>query len=137
MKIKVAEATNIQLDWLVAKAEGNLYPIGDIRLLDGNVFSIEAGDYERSDRWQQYSPSTDWEQGGPIIEREKIEVTPPLPDWCRKDNDLDWMATSMPHDYEGVTTLEVGPTPLIAAMRCFVVSKLGEEVEVPDGLFKA
>ena len=27
-----------------------------------------------------------------------------------------------------------GPTPLIAAMRCYVISKLGEEVEVPDEL---
>lgn len=27
-----------------------------------------------------------------------------------------------------------GPTPLIAAMRCFVASKLGDEVEVPDEL---
>ena len=27
-----------------------------------------------------------------------------------------------------------GPTPLIAAMRCFCCSKLGDEVEVPDEL---
>ena len=27
-----------------------------------------------------------------------------------------------------------GPTPLIAAMRCYVASKLGDEVEVPDEL---
>ena len=32
--------------------------------------------------------------------------------------------------------LEYGPTPLIAAMRCFVVSKLGDEVNVPDDLNK-
>ena len=29
-----------------------------------------------------------------------------------------------------------GPTPLIAAMRCFVASKLGDEVDVPDELIK-
>lgn len=28
----------------------------------------------------------------------------------------------------------VGPTPLIAAMRCYVASKLGDEVEVPEEL---
>jgi hypothetical protein len=27
-----------------------------------------------------------------------------------------------------------GPTPLIAAMRCYVASVLGDEVEVPDSL---
>lgn len=27
-----------------------------------------------------------------------------------------------------------GPTPLIAAMRCYVASKLGDEVEIPEEL---
>ena len=27
--------------------------------------------------------------------------------------------------------MQNGPTPLIAAMRCYVASKLGDEVEVP------
>jgi len=27
-----------------------------------------------------------------------------------------------------------GPTPLIAAMRCYVASKLGDEVEIPQEL---
>jgi hypothetical protein len=27
-----------------------------------------------------------------------------------------------------------GPTPLIAAMRCYVASKLGDEVELPEEL---
>jgi len=27
-----------------------------------------------------------------------------------------------------------GPTPLIAAMRCYVLSKLGEEIEIPEEL---
>jgi hypothetical protein len=27
-----------------------------------------------------------------------------------------------------------GPTPLIAAMRCYVASKLGDEVEIPSEL---
>jgi hypothetical protein len=29
---------------------------------------------------------------------------------------------------------EHGPTPLIAAMRCFVASKLGDEIEIPKEL---
>ena len=54
--MKVVDAIGAQLDWMVAKADDNLHPKGDVRLLDGKVFTIEAGDYERSDRWQRYSP---------------------------------------------------------------------------------
>ena len=60
-----------------------------------------------------------WEHGGPIIEREKIEVF---------IEDEQWMAyscRSLPQNFEG-------DTPLIAAMRCYVASQLGEDVEVPD-----
>jgi hypothetical protein len=31
----------------------------------------------------------------------------------------------------------IGHTPLIAAMRCYVASKLGDEVEIPEGLKNA
>jgi hypothetical protein len=38
-----------------------------------------------------------------------------------------WIAT-------GYLVEECAPTPLIAAMRCYVASKLGDEVDVPDEL---
>lgn len=60
----------------------------------------------------RFSPSTWWADGGPIIERERISITD------RRDH---WFA-----DAPGVS--EVGPTPLIAAMRAFVASRLGKEV---------
>jgi photosystem II stability/assembly factor-like uncharacterized protein len=63
--------------------------------------------------------STDWALGGPIIEQEKIELTHDGFEW--------WARIWADEDYEG-------PTPLIAAMRCYVASKLGDEVEVPDEL---
>lgn len=68
--------------------------------------------------------STKWEFGGPIIEREKIRVGPV--------NDSEgWFA----YKYVGGGKPEYfGPTPLIAAMRCFVASKLGDEVEIPEEL---
>lgn len=67
--------------------------------------------------------STDWAHGGPIIEREGITIqfdkrTPR------------WQA------YAGRKTGGFGPTPLVAAMRCFVKSKLGDEVDVPEELLK-
>jgi hypothetical protein len=70
-------------------------------------------------------PSTDWAQGGPIIELEKIDL---LAYMEREGHHMAWRAS------RNRATVEYGPTPLIAAMRCYVASKLGDEVEVPDGL---
>jgi hypothetical protein len=68
-----------------------------------------------------YEPSTNWAQGGQIIERERITVE------YSADPDT-WCACIMA-DQE-----VYGPTALIAAMRCYVASEMGEEVEVPDEL---
>ena len=119
--INVSQAEGPVLDWLVAKANNDLHPVGNVRVLDEKVFSIEAGDYERSDRWQQYNPSTDWSQGGLIIERENIALYP--------HGDGTYEAEVFLNPKRGA-----GPTPLIAAMRCFVTSKLGESVAVPEEL---
>lgn len=125
--MKTSELTGAALDWAVAKADDNLYPIGDVRLLDGRLVIIEPGDYERTDTWRRHNPTESWAQGGLIIEREIIEhgllissrlgkceaVYPPLaPQWVTY----------------------YGNTPLIAAMRCYVASKLGDEVDVPEEL---
>ena len=45
--INVSQAEGPVLDWLVAKANNDLHPVGNVRVLDEKVFSIEAGDYER------------------------------------------------------------------------------------------
>ena len=68
--------------------------------------------------------SSDWCAGGPIIEREGIHI---------KKHPSDWIALP----YDSVFSEEAyqqGPTPLIAAMRCYVASKLGDEVSIPEGL---
>lgn len=75
--------------------------------------------YDDYGREYPVSPSTLWIQGGPIIEREKITT-----EWTGED----WMGY-IRHDEEFF-----GPTPLIAAMRCYVASKLGDEVEIPEEL---
>lgn len=80
--------------------------------LDWAVSQIEG-------KYRYYS--TDWAYGGPIIERERI-----LLDLVGPDDDPEWEGRIV-----GVW-MEYGPTPLIAAMRCYVGSKLGNEVEVPE-----
>jgi hypothetical protein len=73
---------------------------------------------------RQSIASTDWAQGGPIIARERITVD------AREHGTL-WVAHSRLVGQDGIK----GPTPLIAAMRCYVASKLGDEIEIP-GAFK-
>jgi len=71
--------------------------------------------------------STDWAQGGPIIEREGITIAPHsthngvIKEWKAG---LDWPMSHSPYYF--------GPTPLIAAMRCYVASKMGEEINIPE-----
>lgn len=105
MKIKTSELTGAALDWAVCHAEGT-----------------------QPGRYTQYS--TDWRAGGPIIEREHIE-------W-------QWLpASDKAHQYGARkpslgglnrTFCMDGPTIMVAAMRCFVASKLGDEVDVPSEL---
>ena len=123
MKIDTSELISLALDWAVAKASHNLYPVGDVRLLDGKLFTIEPGDSDRSDAWRTSSPSTDWSQGGPIIEREQVEL--------RYSEDK-WYA--QPKDMDSICQRKSGLSPLVAAMRCYVASKLGYTVEIPNEL---
>lgn len=71
-----------------------------------------------------YSSSTNWAQGGPIIEREGIGVAKR---WAPADGPItpgsEFTAISLDD-----TVWRNGPTPLIAAMRCYVASKYGDEV---------
>jgi hypothetical protein len=143
--MKTSELTGAALDWAVAKCEG-----GTIRTEHG-VF------LNQSDGYEYFTPSTDWAQGGPIIDREGISViqleSESIPDargfwqgkyqaqWgavigerhCLEENhgsQGDYWGRSYHIDREAV----IGPTPLIAAMRCYVASKLGDEVNVPQEL---
>lgn len=114
MKIKVSEATTEQLDELVAKAVGLEVKRGD----SGILYTIN--DYTP----HVYSPTQYWAQGGPIIERKKLCI------------DIDsagvWLSWTKQNYDDEPRHMVSGPTPLIAAMRCLVASKLGDEVEVPN-----
>lgn len=118
-KIKTSEATGAALDWLVAKCEGK-----KPRTIqeDHTVTLVFIDDFNTA----RYS--TDWAQGGPIIEREELDLCNYTSRRVSKVAEL-WLSTKGVNDYRAA-----GPTPLIAAMRCFVASKLGDEVEVPEEL---
>ena len=113
--IATSELKGAALDWAVAIAEG--LEIGE----DNKPiwFGDDQPYYEAARR--AYNPSTDWAQGGPIIEREGIFVGP----WGHAPGGIAWKSANKKFE---------GPTPLIAAMRCYVASKLGDTVEIPDEL---
>ena len=102
--MKTSKLTGAALDWAVAKCEGHT---------DSKDFAWYY------DRRNTFNFSTDWAQGGPVIEREINRVQ-------EITNGL-WEAEAWSHTEEG-------PTPLIAACRCYVASKLGNTVEIPKEL---
>lgn len=112
--VKTSELTDMALDWAVAKCCG--------------VTEEEQGNY-RHYMQAQYSPSTTWSQGGPIIERENITLrtnASVVGHWAAL---IDFGSSNT-----AIKARMSGPTPLIAAMRCYVASKLGDKVEVPEEL---
>ena len=118
MKIKTSELTGPALDWAVAKCKGQalLDPNNNEWEYCWNLLGDNSGNY--------YFPSSDWSQGGPILEREGITVCHGSP-----VHGLEWLACD-----RSSTHIQHGPSYLIAAMRCFCASKLGEEVELPEKL---
>jgi len=112
-KVKVTEATDRQLSWLVGVAEGyemSLYGV------DPSIRAWERGLGVKA----PWMPTRYWSQMGPIIEREKVATD--------YDHDI-WNAAMY-----GRSWYICGETLLIAAARCYVASKFGDEVEVPEEL---
>lgn len=127
-QVLVSESSGRLLDWLVAKCDD---------------FEYEVYDYV-SRQWacregvpKKWAPSTDWAQGGEIIEVAGIGVSVKL----RNDRSYPrsgWMASLLTPGVSGSPGFlqsSSGPTPLVAAMRCYVQARFGKVVEVSDEIF--
>lgn len=124
-KKKTSELIGPALDWAVAKCEGVQI---DICALPEATFLLRLP--IGSGKWR---PSLDWSQGGPIIECHigNIWKHNKLNPW---DHDV-WTAVAYHKNPDGTSLYyEDGPTALIAAMRCYVSLKLGDEVDLPEEL---
>jgi hypothetical protein len=104
--MRVSELTGAALDWAVAHCEG---------------IEWEPGDFAAGHYGPGFAPSSDWAHGGPLIERERIDL-----DACGSE----WRAVSE-ITFQSDTPRYYGLTPLIAAMRCYVASVAGDEIDVP------
>lgn len=134
MKVKVAEAKGPVLNWLVAKCENPNDP-RDGRptfwLHPNNPKLVCQITYNHETNPKGYELclyTTDWGQVGPIIKKADIEFV--LAKEGGHHVSAKWMAVIKN------TFFGFGDDHIIAAMRCYVTSKLGEEVEVPEELAK-
>lgn len=112
--MEVAKLRGQLLDYWVGRANGSdphVLPGSDNKRLVVNDVNAQYG-------FRYYEPSKDWSIAGPIIEKERISIV-----WAGKW----WNAVKAEgRKYEASSE----ESPLIAAMRCFVLSRFGETL--PD-----
>ena len=128
MKIKTSELTDAALNYAVAVAKGYGHFDAGEPCEKAGFFSLNG----HSDCLflTDFRPSSLWSQGGPIIEDEQILVGPsPFPTGSDRK-----FAAGLGCDWDTCTFVATGPTPLVAAMRCYVLSRLGSEVDIPEEL---
>lgn len=121
VKVKTGELTAFALDWAVAQAEGLpalIYPTAP-RYVYIDLPGRGCG---------PYMPSHAWAEGGPLIEKYALTLTPfsmefsgPPHYWTAQP----WDERTLPAD---------GQTALIAACRAIVFARLGDTVSVPKEL---
>lgn len=114
--IKTSVLAGAALDWAAAKCAGV------------NPAYLRPHDFGLCRRAGNFRYSTNWTNGGPIIDKMQglVQKT-----WL--ESSVETKCEAGLHNYDG-DWISFGPTPLIAAMRCFVMSKLGDEVEIPEEL---
>jgi hypothetical protein len=111
--MRTVELAGAQLDYWVAKAEkADLSPEWN----QGDDYVMMGGHSGRPP--QRYHPSSNWEQGGPIIERRSISLE-------HIAGDLEWRAS-----IQFGQVMIADDEPLRAAMLALVILKFG--LEVPD-----
>lgn len=129
MKVKTAELIGEALNWAVATIVG----YSDLRVNphkwdNGLLMTLPMSKYGIV-YLTDISFSTDWNLAGPIIEREGIATG-------RTRNGKGYAAwIGYASDY-GMVKFYTAHNLLTAAMRCYVASKLGDEVEIPDEMIK-
>ena len=131
MKVKISELTGAALDWAVAKCEGRGIEFDDPR----DPWLTRDGISDQP--LHSYTPSTDWAQSGPIIEREIFKLFRNVGGrfTAQIKKRVPYYSPTYDADIGRDEVMSVsGETPLIAAMRCYVASKLGDEVELPTEL---
>ena len=120
-RVKTAGLVDLTLDWAAAKCAGQ-----------DEEYVLSPDQFELLHASGQYRYSSDWDLGGPIIEQSMIQTSPSR-QWLVCHRDHRWASVRMAHDGSAAHLMR-GPTVLVAARRCLVLSRLGAEVDVPEAL---
>jgi len=129
VEVKTSDLVGAALNWAVAKAEGWQVEVTPIGYKSGpsTGHRRKATGYRlwmASDvQPNECSPSTDWSQGGPLIDKFILE----LKFYQHELPETSWRGNAE-------NSWSEGPTPLIAACRAIVASVFGETVSVPKEL---
>lgn len=111
MKQRTDSLEGAQLAYAIAMAEGE----------DMTLWFENNGKHRRP----HAAHGTDWCQAGPIIERNRIDVV--------ADEHTDEWHSVMCGEVVHIA-MGYGPTPIIAALRCYVASKFGDYIDLPKEL---
>lgn len=127
MNINISEATECQIDWLVANCENALDDLHhqwfeDHPDEDENPLPRATNEFDNPD---EFFPSTDGRQCGFIVRRQRISV-------IAMESDNSWMASCK--SLSSYTRTGYGPTPEMAAMRAYLLAQVGDVVVVPENL---
>jgi len=129
MKYLTSELNETMLDRAVALAQGDRYELRFRGSLGQGWFSATT----HGVGMPLPAYSSQWADGGPLVERTRIQLEPDFEAGAGGQ----WFAHAVPTRYDGhthsVTAWKIsqhGDTPLVAAMRAFVASKLGDEIEL-------
>ncbi len=128
MKIDVSKANDLQLDWLFLAA--TRCPRSKLKEFTAN----EDGQWVRQgetiySEGQVFMPTANWNLIGPYIRQDKISLTDAPP-----SIGTGWCAAKRQSRTGSEPVFHFGETPETALIRCVVVDRLGETVEIPDEL---
>ena len=129
--MKVSELIGPALDWAVAHCEGfdlSGCSVSKVCSAADPNYAFYKSSWDKGGNYQ-YMPSTNWYQGGPLIEKNEMSLIR----YRVSSGPVFWEAL-VGFDGEPGNAVQRGPTMLIAAMRCLVASKFGDEIEVPEEL---
>lgn len=121
ISVPTSELSDSALNWAVARSKG-------IKVAIDNGYKRLWHDRGANEPWGDEVTFFTWEQVGAIIEG--------IPGFELKiwlDSKQENRCEAHIHSYEG-DWVAFGPTPLVAAMRCYVASRLGDTVDVPTVL---
>lgn len=134
IEVRTSDLVGKALDWAVAQVESRTWHNTDGEFGQATGWLVDVAIGAGDGVWirlRDWSPSTDWNKGGPLIEKHGVALSAPY------TLDPTWDAYLYSDDGAGDFEAESCSTPLIAVCRVIVAAKLGDVVRVPAELVTA